>query len=471
MVTLSQNNKKGKVELEQISIKPRCMFQANINNPSSKTLDNEEILKNDLGVSTAPPNSPVGDPQPCQSDFQVYIPKGQDGPDSCNQHFLVVPLPNGEFLATWTMGSLEGAGDQHIVISKSKDCGKTWTSPQCLMGPEEDGFIASWGFPLVANDRIYIFYNKHKGYVDFHHQWTGQLWFQYSDDFGQTWSSPFKHLKVSPNSYSHKVFGTDPNWIVYQAPMRTASGTVLVGFTHIATRALSTRDGIFSSEVRFIRFDNILTENDPEKLKITTLPENGEDGLRMTDPRHPETSLLQEPTIQNLSDGRLICVMRSGTGYAAYSVSNDDGNNWSMPEILRYCEGGAKVEQPITPCPLYKLKDGKFILIFHNNDGSANQGRHVADWCRNRRPVYLLVGREIFDSNNKQPLVFSEPRLLADNDRIPISKKQLTEIGTYPSLFEYEDKVYFFFPDRKHFLLGKVISPELLSDDGVPEIG
>ena len=438
-------------------------------NPSSQPIDTELILKNDLGVSTAPPGSPDGVPQPSESDFQVYIPKTQDGPDGCNQHFLVIPLPNGDFLATWTMGALEGSGDQHVVTAKSSDAGQTWTQPKYLMGPDEDGCIASWSFPVVAGDRVYIFYNKHRGFVDFHHQWTGQLWFQYSDDFGSTWSKPYKHLQISPNSYSHKVPGSDPNWIVYQAPIITPSGRVLVGFTHIATRALCEQEEIFSSEARFLCFDNLLTEGDPEKLTVTTWPENGQDGLRMTDPRYPWTRFLQEPTIQPLLDGRLFCVMRSATGYAAYSISNDDGRNWSKPEILRYYDGGPKVEQPIAPCPLYKLRDGRFILVFHNNTGDANQGRHVADWCRNRRPVYLLVGRERPDSNGQQPIVFSQPRVLADNDRIPISRKQLTEIGTYPSVFEYRDKVNFFFPDRKHFLLGKILSSELLSDSGLPE--
>ena len=80
----------------------------------------------------------------------------------------------------------------------------------------------------------------------------------------------------------------------------------------------------------------------------------------------------------------------------------------------------------MAPCPLYKLRDGRYILIYHNNVGDANQGRHFMDWCRNRRPVYVSVGREV-PAQDEQPLMFAQGRVLADNDRVPISRKQLTE--------------------------------------------
>jgi hypothetical protein len=457
-----------KKSLDFIVVKKAEGSTINEADPSLTVIDDEDVLRNDLGISTAPPDSPTGTPRHADSDFQVYIPDSMDGPDTCNQHVAVVPLASGKFFATWTMGSLEGGSDQHIITSISEDEGKTWSKPKYFAGPEDDGFIASWSFPFLVphSGRIYMFYNKHRGQVDFHHQWTGQLWFQYSDNDGRTWSKAYKHLRISPDNFSHKDPEADPNWIVYQMPVVTNAGDVMVGFTQIATKALSNGE-VFPSEVRFMRFDNILTEDDPEKLTMTTLPENGADGLRMTDPRHKWGSMLQEPTIQSLSDGRLFCIMRSATGYAAYSISEDHGATWSKPDVLRYRDGGQKVAQPVIPCPLYKLRDGRFVLIFHNNTGDANQGRHVCDWCRNRRPVYLSVGREVAHAKG-QPIMFKKPVLLADNDRIPISRKQLTEIGTYPSLFEYKEKVYFFFPDRKHYVLGKILTEQMLSDTGLP---
>lgn len=434
----------------------------------------QEILKRDLEISCAPDDSPSGPPHPAESDFQVYIPSLPDKSDAVNQHFIACPLTNGDFFATWTMAALEGSKDQHLVISRSSDCGRTWSKPEYFDGPENDGFIASWGFPFIVphTGRIYIFYNKNMGLVDNHVTDTGKIAFRFSDDNGYSWSRRYVHLKLESNSFSHPNPETDANWITYQAPIITISGNVLVGVSHFASRARLPKSSALnpnfgSAETRFIRFDNVLTEENPEKLFITTLPVNGADGIRMADPRRPGMYSSYEPSVQCLSDGRLFCVMRTATGYAAYAISSDEGLTWSEPEVLRYHTGGAGIRQPVAPCPLYKLRDGRFLFIFHNNKGYANSGRAVNDWCRNRRPVYLSVGKEISHAT-KQPIMFKKPVLLADNDRVPISAKQLTEIGTYGSLFEYGGKVYFFFPDRKHYLLGKMLSEDLLSDTGLP---
>lgn len=428
----------------------------------------EKKLKDDLAISTAPPDSPSGPPKPAKCDFQVYIPQSQDSFDSSNQHVTAIPLPNGEFLATWTMSSLEGVGDQHVVISRSCDKGKTWTKPEYFEGAEVDGYMAMWSFPFMVphTGRIYMFYHKQQGYVDIEPQATSQIWYRVSDDLGHTWSKPYKHLKIERNSYSNPDENADLNVIVYQPPVIMANGEVIVGFTHWACSSLK-KGAHVPSECRFLIFNNIMTIEDPQQLTISTFPDNGQDGLRLTFPEIPEISFLQEPSLQVLSDGRLFCVMRTGTGYAAYSISSDHGRTWTKPDTLRYAADGQPVMQPMVPCPLYKLRDGRYILIFHNNVGDANQGRHFMDWCRNRRPVYISIGREVL-ANEKQPLIFNKPKILADNDRVPISDKQVTEIGTYPSLFEYDGKVYFIFPDRKHYILGKILDEHLLSDFGLP---
>lgn len=428
-------------------------------------IDDEEVLKHDLGISNAPPNSPKGPPRPADADFQIYIPESETGEDAANQHLTVLALRNGDLLATWTTGRLEGSASQRVVISRSRDDGKTWSSPECFASAADDGFIASWSFPFVVSEtgRIYMFYHKHRGKVDYHHQWTSQLWYQVSDDDGLTWSRPYTHLRIERNGFSHPDPEMDTNFIIYQPPIITARGTVLVGMTHVGTKSLAL-DGVTPpSEVRFLRFDNILTATDPGDLKMTTLPRGGGDGLRFEGP-DPYACFLQEPSLVNLSDGRIFCAMRSMVGYVVWSQSSDDGESWSIPEILRYHDGGEGIRHPVVPCPIFPLGDGRFVLIHHNNSGDANSGRSPIDWCRNRRPVYLSVARESLASH--QPLAFSEPRLLADNDRVPISPKQLTEIGTYPSLVQIKGEPWFCFPDRKHYLLGKRLGPELLENGG-----
>jgi hypothetical protein len=174
----------------------------------------------------------------------------------------------------------------------------------------------------------------------------------------------------------------------------------------------------------------------------------------------------QEPATQQLPDGRLIVLMRTRTGYIYFALSADAGRTWDEPRPLRFEPGGPKIPQPLASCPLYRLHDGRFVLVFHNNDGSANGGRSVADSRRNRRPVFLAIGRPI--DHPSHPLVFSQPKLLADNGGIPAGPSRHTQIGTYPSLFEFEGRVYFWYPDRKFYLLGKLLTPQLLGDADSP---
>ncbi|MDP6722926.1 MAG: hypothetical protein QGF59_29955, partial [Pirellulaceae bacterium] len=119
-------------------------------------------------------------------------------------------------------------------------------------------------------------------------------------------------------------------------------------------------------------------------------------------------------------------------------------------------------------CPLYRLRDGRYALIFHNNVGTANGGDGPADAQRNRRPAWLSIGHTI-DNPGGQPLAFGEPKVLADSDGVPVMlnpSRRLrthqsiaqTQIATYGSLFEFQNDTYWWYPDRKHFLVGKLIN-------------
>ncbi|MGB9625640.1 MAG: hypothetical protein ACPMAQ_12360, partial [Phycisphaerae bacterium] len=81
-------------------------------------------------------------------------------------------------------------------------------------------------------------------------------------------------------------------------------------------------------------------------------------------------------------------------------------------------------------------------------------------------PAFIAIGREIDDPD--QPIAFTPPRQLVDNGGVSDGPSNQTGIATYTSLFEYDGRVYFWYPDRKHYLLGKVLSDELLTDAGLP---
>jgi hypothetical protein len=145
--------------------------------------------------------------------------------------------------------------------------------------------------------------------------------------------------------------------------------------------------------------------------------------------------------------------MRSGSGFPYYSISADNGKTWSTPSGLRYGDGQDLLDQPLASCPIYKLSDSKYVLVFHNNTGTVNGGLHVGDGSKNRTPAFIVYAKE--NLSKKQPLTFSNPIRFLENYVRPYGPQNRTEIGTYPSMTVIDGLPTLWYPDRKHFLLGK----------------
>jgi lysophospholipase L1-like esterase len=163
-----------------------------------------------------------------------------------------------------------------------------------------------------------------------------------------------------------------------------------------------------------------------------------------------------------LPDGKLFTVMRNMTGFIYYSVSSDNGKTWKTPQMLKYSDNGQGIPHPMSPCPLYKLSNGKFLLIYHNNNGKRlgyNQADKVWDGVNVggvvRNPTYYTLGE--FKPDAEQPIWFGDPVEILNTQDIPIPPKMSPEIGTYPSITEFKGRTIFWYPDRKRFLLGKYL--------------
>ncbi|MGJ5815435.1 sialidase family protein [Paludibaculum fermentans] len=397
-------------------------------------------------------------------DLKVYIPEKPGGADNTNQHFQVVALPDGAFLAIWTQGAGENAPNHRIVSSRSTDQGRTWTTPIEVDGPQPGQprmvGVASWAFPIVAPrlKRVYCVYNKNIGIQDVRPADTGALRIKWSEDGGQTWSREFHDYPVGRTDFSHPDPKIPETWIVYQNPLYAPDGRVLAGFTRWASKAADPdpRNWGRNTEVAFLSFDNILREKDPAKLQVTTYPKGP--GIRLYAEPEPKKSIIQEPTLHALKDGRMLCVMRTYTGKVYFALSPDGARTWGTPRPLCYEPEGAPILNPIAPCPLYRLGDGRYLLVFFNNDGGPSG---PGAWLKNRTPAWYTVGREI-PNHPIQPIRFGQPRILVDNHAEPLGTEKRTEIATYTSYFESKGKRYLWYPDRKHYLLGKYITDGML---------
>jgi len=399
-------------------------------------------------------------------DVVVFLPEGPKTPESKNEHFIVFPTKSGAFFAVWTSAYTESNANQHILFSVSRDKGHTWNKPETIAGPEEvnpEGKgMASWGFPIYvpAMNRIYVFYLKNIGPNDWHKGISGTMSFVYTEDEGESWSSEYtlafrRTAIMSPNPE------VPQNWIIWQQPVEITPGQILGCGTVWASKSEKQKNPAMpgGTECWFWRFDNILKERDPTKLKVTLLPE-GSYGIRM--PEHPDSidSAAEEPTVLRLSDGRWFCVFRTHQGCVGYSVSTDEGKSWLEAKPLRYHDKGEIILHPRSSCPIYPLEDGRFFVTTHNNDGSANGGRHPYDAYRNRTPTFYLLGKEMLDKT--QPVWFSAPIKFLDNQAKPMGPEGRISVGIYTSFFIQEGKRYYFYPDRKHFLLGRFITDAML---------
>jgi hypothetical protein len=223
------------------------------------------------------------------------------------------------------------------------------------------------------------------------------------------------------------------------------------------------------SELVFLTSDNIRAEPDLGKLRFAFCPPPPQ-GVRAELTRNDEKwgqsttatgdsphfpSLAQEPQVVELSDGRLMCVMRTGNGCIHFTTSADHGRTWAPSQPLRFAPGGPVIPHPNAPCPFTRLSDGRYALLFCNNDGTGNGGQDPFDHLRNRNPVCVSVGREVDDAQRRdpslalrvtdreQPLAFTPPRLLCSIEgfRPDVQWRDLT----YGYLLENDGEYFHFY--------------------------
>ncbi|MBI4553202.1 MAG: exo-alpha-sialidase [Candidatus Latescibacteria bacterium] len=412
-------------------------------------------------------------------DLVLYLPHLPAGPDGDNEHLIINVMPrSGDLLATWTTGTYESAPNTHTVVSRSRDGGITWTAPEPMPGTNDGLMLGGrWGFHIVSQSgRVYFFFNKCTGIWDTSYTLNGVMRCVYSDDDGHTWQPGGVLPFYRRQQYDHSDPRVPCAWIVWQPAIRDAKGRWIAGFTRWSSfsRFPQPQTGWhLDSRSELIRFDNLDDGPHPQDLRMTWLPEG--DSISVPCPVEPEKSkgysLAEEPSIVLLPDGGLFMVMRTRTGHIWYTVSDDDGTSWRPADILRRCDGGAGMLHPKSPCPIYRLTDGRYLLFFHNHDGTGYGAAGPHD-MNARRPIFVSVGE--FRSNAHQPIWFSEPQLLFDTHGVALGPGNgtieggRTWLALYGCLTEHHHQRSLWYPDRKHFLLGRSITDELLADMVVP---
>ena len=145
-------------------------------------------------------------------------------------------------------------------------------------------------------------------------------------------------------------------------------------------------------------------------------------------------------------------------GSPYYSLITADGKDCTEPQPLRYRDGSL-VLHPLSPCPVYALADGRYVMLNHNNAGKIGEldqlkletRFNTANYIRN--PTYISFGK--FSSQSPQGIEFEPPILFADTEDIAVGPKATAESCTYTSLTSFGGETVLWYPDRKFYLLGK----------------
>ena len=374
-----------------------------------------------------------------------------------NEQILVVRTGERHLLATWTSERLD-PHQLRVMCRRSEDEGRTWSEPRILDGDGVgDGGSAAWQVPVVgSHGRTYLFYC--------HSQqpcagpFAGGLRCRTSDDRGETWSSP-ADLRFPRSPIDHPE-GTRPSiWISTSVPSVMRDGRALLGFTRWAANpdvpggAAGIKERY--SHIEFLGFGKLPGRPDAGDVQLEPLNV----GAPVTAPHQdcPSASFAQEPYTVFLPDGRLFMTMRTNRGQIWYAVSPDEGRTWSKSRPMLSEDGGEPMLQPVSPCPVFDLGAGEYLLLFQANDGYAFGAESRWD-VRNRRPAFLSRGQH--RPGARQPIWWGAPSLFVDNDAVawgPEGKGRL-EAAAYPCLTDSADGHVLWYPDRKGFLVGKDLS-------------
>jgi hypothetical protein len=171
-----------------------------------------------------------------------------------------------------------------------------------------------------------------------------------------------------------------------------------------------------------------------------------------------------------LPDGRLFCVMRTAAGSPFWSLSQDDGQTWTQPQRLLLEDDGEPLMHPLSPCPIYDIGgntagSGRYVLFIHNHDGHY-QGAGPTDTSLHRRPIFIVTGHYAAEDN--QPVRFDRPRFFMDHTGLslgaPLRRGRL-DLALYSSFTVRNHRAILWYPDRKFFLLGRVIEQSWFTTD------
>ncbi|QDT19723.1 sialidase family protein [Gimesia chilikensis] len=249
----------------------------------------------------------------------------------------LLTLDNGRLLLVYTQW-YHGTGNDHdparLVEIHSDDGGKTWSPPQTVQENIGKMNVMSASLVKTTSGKILLLYIR----IDSNR--FANLWYKESTDLGASWSEP-KQL-------SHGKQGLI--FAVNSAAIRLKSGRILL--------AAYGSPSAWQKDEHFVSFSYY---SDDE----------GQTWHRSDNQVDCPLRGAMEPEIEQLSDGRILMLIRTQTTRMYRSFSQDGGQTWSPAEKT-------DIVHPEAPMLLQRIPGEKapLILIWNNAvvPGADHQG-------------------------------------------------------------------------------------------------
>jgi len=237
-----------------------------------------------------------------------------------------VTLDDGRILFVYTQ--FEDVKTDHdparLMGRYSSDNGKTWTKDDVLIVDNEgDMNVMSVSLLRLQSGNIALFYIRKDGIDDCIPQ------VRRSEDGGKTWGEP---QAVITDRQGYFVLNND-------RVIQLKSGRLLVPVSRHKLAVPDWHKGILRT---YYSDDEGLTWKSGEMVPS------------------PDSVITQEPGVVELSDGRVMMIIRASGGAQYRSFSSDQGITWSYAERTEFAS-------PISPASIERLPTGELLLVWNNN--------------------------------------------------------------------------------------------------------
>jgi predicted neuraminidase len=310
-------------------------------------------------------------------------------------------LPDG----SWVMVMLGGGPTEphphnRVFLTRSVDQGETWTPlDQLELQLGDSAQVVS--HLMVLGDRCTLFVQSHNGSFG---EWRS--WMTHSTDGCRTWGPP----EPMPEFLAARTF--------VRPQITTREGLILLPwqhYRHSEAQATDLQDGRFVHPVRDSRNGVLLSADGGQSWSI-------HGNLKLTE--DPYYHSWAEPTLAELSDGRIVMLIRAdGTGCLYRAESTDGGRTW--PPFAKPTD----LPNPGSKATLLALPDGRIALL-HNPSVSG------------RRPLALWISDDDMVTWGHQEVLVEESQDGPDSG-----------LGlSYPDGFVSRDgrQIHFAFDDNRH---------------------